>query len=195
MEILITSVVAFISTNIDDIFILALFYGNSKFKEREVMVGQLLGFAALVVISLIGSLIGFFVSEEYIGLLGLVPIYLGIKALSDSRNETEDEEPKFNGTGHNMITVAGVTIANGADNIGIYIPLFATLTWSSKALMIGVFLVMTVVWCLIAKYFTKHPYVAKVVDRYGHTVTPFVLILLGVYILWESGSVGLIKLL
>jgi cadmium resistance protein CadD (predicted permease) len=93
--------------------------------------------------------------------------------------------------GSKMLTVAGVTIANGGDNIGIYVPLFVTLTWSDKTTMVIIFLAMTVLWCMIAKYFVKHPYVASVVEKYGHIITPFVLVLLGIFILYENGTLGL----
>jgi len=192
MEILIASVVAFVSTNIDDIFILTLFYGDKKFKNGEILSGQLLGISSLIAISLIGSLVGLFIAQEYIGLLGLVPIYLGAKGiwtLIKNREEIDTtDDVKKHERKNNVLAVAGVTIANGGDNIGIYIPLFATLTWTNKIIMVIVFLLMTFVWCLTAKYFTKHPYVAKVVDKYGHFVTPFVLLLLGLYILYESKS-------
>jgi cadmium resistance transport/sequestration family protein len=198
MEILITSVIAFISTNIDDIFILTLFYGNKKFKNKEILVGQFLGIIALISISLIGSLVGLFIAPAYIGLLGLFPIYLGAKGIlrliRDNTEEDQDDNENKNKGQNNVLTVAGVTVANGGDNIGIYIPLFVTLTWTNKLTMVSVFLVMTFLWCLTAKYFTKHPYVSKAVDKYGHFVTPFVLVLLGIYILYESETFGLLAM-
>src|SRR5688572_26350534 len=81
MELLITSAIAFMSTNIDDIFVLILFYGNKKFKHLEIITGQFLGILSLIAISLIGSLVGLFIDEAYVGLLGLVPIYLGVRAI------------------------------------------------------------------------------------------------------------------
>lgn len=195
MEILITSVLAFISTNIDDIFLLTLFYGNKKFKEKEIVTGQLLGISALILISLIGSLVGLFIEQVYIGLLGLAPIYIGVKGLwklLKNINEDSTDAQETTSAKSNVLSIATVTIANGGDNIGIYIPLFATLTWPDKSFMITVFLILTFVWCFIAKYFTKHPLVAKAVDKYGHQVTPFVLILLGLYILYENGTFGLL---
>src|SRR5690242_12508420 len=93
MEIIITSVIAFVSTNIDDVFILILFYGNNKFKEREILVGQFLGIIALIAVSLIGSLIGLLIDPVYIGLLGLLPIYLGVKGImSQFKNAGNDEQ-------------------------------------------------------------------------------------------------------
>jgi cadmium resistance protein CadD (predicted permease) len=195
MEILITSVIAFASTNIDDIFILTLFYGAKTFKSGEIVAGQLLGIISLITISLVGSLAGLFIDPAYIGLLGLIPIYLGAKGIlklisTKTEREQPDDQARDEGK-HHILTIAGVTIANGGDNIGIYTPLFAALTWTNKITMVTIFLVMTFLWCMIAKYLTKHPFVAKSVDKYGHLVTPFVLVLLGLYILYASGTVFL----
>lgn len=196
MEILITSIVAFASTNIDDIFLLTLFFGSKRFKDSEIIAGQFLGIISLIAISLAGSLIGLLIDQAYVGLLGLIPIYLGAKGIWRliRHNDTSDDaatvdEKKSN---YKAFTIAGVTIANGGDNIGIYVPLFASLTWTNKLTMVTIFLAMTFVWCMTAKYLTKHPYVEKVIDKYGHYVTPFVLVLLGVYILYENGTMGLL---
>ncbi|HMG89879.1 MAG TPA: cadmium resistance transporter, partial [Chryseolinea sp.] len=176
--------------------ILTLFYGNKTFKDGEILGGQLLGISSLITVSLIGSLAGLFIDPAYIGLLGLIPIYLGARGIlglinAKTKSEQPDNHPKGKGKNH-VMTVAGVTFANGGDNIGIYTPLFAALTWTNKITMITIFLVMTFLWCLAAKYLTKHPFVAKAVDKYGHLVTPFVLVLLGLYILYESGTLGLL---
>jgi cadmium resistance protein CadD (predicted permease) len=42
---------AFVATNIDDIFVLMLFYANSKFKPFQIVLGQYLGIGLLVSIS------------------------------------------------------------------------------------------------------------------------------------------------
>jgi cadmium resistance protein CadD (predicted permease) len=89
--------------------------------------------------------------------------------------------------------VATVTFANGGDNIGTYVPLFATLTTSDKAIMIAIFLIMVLVWLATAKYLTNHPLLTKMISKYGHIITPIVLILLGLYILKENGSFQLLN--
>lgn len=197
MEIILTSIIAFATTNIDDIFILTLFYGNRKFKHGEIVAGQALGIGALVAISLVGSLIGLLIDPAYIGLLGLIPVYLGLKSFRQLvRNKKEADQPeqiKPTSNRGNVLSVAGVTIANGGDNIGIYIPLFATMSWMNKSIMVGIFFAMVVVWCWIARFLAKRPVIERAVDRYGHWVTPFVLILLGIFILYESGSFGLLS--
>jgi cadmium resistance transport/sequestration family protein len=195
VEIFLASILAFGATNIDDIFILILFFSNKKFKESEIIAGQFLGIIALIVVSLLGAMIGLVLPEAYAGLLGLVPLYIGIKGIiAITRREKQDEDPDLKTNSSNVLSVAGTTVANGGDNIGIYVPLFATITWTDRLSMISIFLIMTFVWCMLARYFTNHPYVAKTVDKYGHIIAPIVLICLGLYIMYEAGTFGLLVL-
>lgn len=199
MELILTSIIAFVTTNIDDIFVLALLFGNKKFKESEIIFGQFLGIAALIIISLVGSFIGLVVDAQYIGLLGFAPIYFGIKAIFNlSKSEANEENIPVISTdsksrSQNVFSVASVTIANGGDNISIYVPLFATLAFSGKATMILIFLAITLIWCFTAKYLVSHPWLEKRLEKYSHLVTPFVFVFLGIYILYESGTFKLLS--
>jgi cadmium resistance protein CadD (predicted permease) len=198
MEVIATGILAFVSSNIDDIFLLMLFFGDRNFKPREIILGQFVGIAALIGISLVFSLIGLVIGKAYIGLLGLLPIYLGIKGVvrlfSKEQQNDDNHLAAKKGNRSNPWIVSGVTIANGGDNIGIYVPLFATLAWPQKITVVSIFFMMTAVWCILARYLSRHPLMAKAIDRYGHIVTPFVLIALGIYILNESDVVSLISL-
>lgn len=198
MEVIATGILAFVSSNIDDIFLLMLFFGDRNFKPREIVLGQFVGIAALIGISLVFSLIGLVIGKAYIGLLGLLPIYLGIKGVvrlfSKEQQDDENHLAAKKGNRSNPWIVSGVTIANGGDNIGIYVPLFATLAWPQKITVVSIFFMMTAVWCILARYLSRHPLMAKAIDKYGHVVTPFVLIALGIYILNESDVVSLISL-
>jgi cadmium resistance transport/sequestration family protein len=196
MELILASIIAFASTNIDDIFILALFFGSNRFKDAEVVLGQYVGIIGLITLSLIGSLLGLVIAQPYIGLLGLFPIYVGIKGLLTMRSQQSDDDDaidaaKRSNTNH-ILSVASITIANGGDNIGIYVPLFATLSTIEKIIMVLIFLLMVALWCFAAKYITKYPTVARVINKYGQIAMPFVLILLGLYILYESGTYQLL---
>jgi cadmium resistance transport/sequestration family protein len=192
MEIFVTSVVAFATTNLDDIFLLTLFFSDPTFNPKNVVIGQYVGIAALVAMSLMGSFIGLIVAPEYIGLLGLIPMYIGVRSafvllqgeeMEDAVNVSLNPDSRQK---HQAVAVASVTIANGGDNIGIYIPLFATLSPSEKVTMTFIFLIMTGIWCLLALYSSKHTMVEKMLKKYGHIITPFVFILLGLYIMYES---------
>jgi cadmium resistance protein CadD (predicted permease) len=193
MEIFFTSILTFVSSNIDDIFILTLFFGNKKFRDKEIVAGQFIGISSLIILSLAASLIGLVIDKSYIGLLGLVPIYLGLKAIyglikNYQKSLDLDDRPSKQS---NILIVASVTFANGGDNIGIYVPLFAVMSWANKLSMVIIFLFMTGLWCVIAKYLNKNPLVSQKIQKFGHILTPIVLILLGVYILFENESIKL----
>ena len=197
MGILFTSILAFASTNIDDMIVLTLFFGDKRYKPSDIYFGQYLGIMVLIGVSVTGSLIGNFIDGKYIGLLGLFPIYLGIRQIiqlvkgGDDDNRVTQKGETNSKTG--ILSVATVTIANGGDNIGTYVPLFAPLTTFNKSIMIAVFLVLVFIWLTIARYLTTHPLMVKTISTYGHIITPIVLCLLGIFILKENGSLSLLK--
>ena len=91
---IITAFVSFASTNIDDIFILTLFFSqiNNNIKIKHIVIGQYLGIGLLLIISIIGALGVSVAPSEYVGFLGLVPIYLGVKAYFDYKKENKDNK-------------------------------------------------------------------------------------------------------
>lgn len=200
--------VAFVATNIDDIVVLMIFFSSSTFHASNIVIGQYLGIGSLIAISALGSLIALVVPHYVIGLMGLVPIAIGIKELfeiwnknklKDREEEEEAEEiskrkllhqSKKRGYYHHyfsFVSVAAVIISNGGDNIGIYTPLFATYNSSLEVItLISVFMAMTAVWCVIGYYLVRHPLLEKRMRHFGRVGLPFVLIGLGVYIMTEA---------
>jgi cadmium resistance protein CadD (predicted permease) len=184
------SVVVFASTNIDDIFVLLGLLSDPKLRIGRAIAGQYLGIGALYAVSVIGSLISLVLAPAYIGLLGIVPILIGLKQLWDLSRGAGDE-PDDNSSGSGVLTIALITIANGGDNIGVYTPLFATRSAFDIAAIGIVFAVMTGLWVLAAHWFIRHPTLGAPIRRYGHKVVPFVLIALGIGIMAEAGTLSL----
>lgn len=189
-----TALLAFVATNIDDIFILTLFFAETgrRFSRWQVVLGQYVGFAALVALSLAGYFARFVAPEEWIGLLGILPIVIGLKKLlevrSGKREEAQIEKPAARG----VLTVAAVTFANGGDNLGIYTPLFASSNFFELVITLAIFFVLVAVWCALGYFLGRHPAVSVVLEKYGHLIVPFVLIGLGIYIMVESGTFHLL---
>jgi cadmium resistance protein CadD (predicted permease) len=183
------AIVAFAATDIDDLFLLTIFFSSRIYPTRQVVIGQLLGISALVCVSIIGSLIALVIPTYTIGLLGIVPIAIGIKELIDRK---KDESPSIqrvkrkNKSYLAFLTVAAVTISNGGDNIGVYVPLYSKYSAVSQVTVItSIFIAMTAVWCIIAYYLVSYPLLASRVRRIGNIVMPFALIGLGIYILTD----------
>ena len=201
-----TGVTAFSATNVDDILILTLFFSrvNATFRRWHIVVGQYLGFAALVLASLPGFFGGLIIPRPWIGLFGLVPIVIGISSLlnkeEDSSEETEAEAEEINKPPFSKFlniqtySVAAVTFANGTDNISIYVPLFASSNLGSLLIILCVFFLLVGVLCYTAYKLTHQKAIADIMTRYGQSVVPFVLMGLGACILLESGIFSLVGL-
>jgi cadmium resistance transport/sequestration family protein len=207
LRVVIAAVTSFVATNLDDILILMIFFSqkSDRFRPRHIVFGQYLGFIVLVLASLVGFLGGTIIPKNVIGLLGIVPIFIGVKQLFDAGKEEEEVQTisSVAKTGFiysffssfvnpKALNVAAVTIANGGDNIGIYLSLFAASDPRELMLTILVFLILLGAWCWLAYQLTLHPVMAKILNRYGHKIAPWVLIGVGIYILVENKSYQLI---
>jgi cadmium resistance protein CadD (predicted permease) len=185
-------VAAFIATNIDDLFVLMMFFSSLTFPVRQVVLGQFIGIGLLVAISALGSLISLVVPTYIIGLMGIIPIIIGVKNLVETRKKDKPPlrqmvQDRKNRSYLSFLSVAAVTFSNGGDNIGVYVPLFSKYNSVSQiTTLAAVFIAMTAVWCISSYYFVNHPLVAARIRHVGAIVLPFVLIGLGIYILSES---------
>ncbi|QDR79219.1 cadmium resistance transporter [Sporomusa termitida] len=247
---IVTAFVAFVSTNIDDIFVLMLFYSQigGQLKKCHIIAGQYLGITILLIVSVLGSLGLNIVPPQYTGLLGMIPILLGIKQWSGYRqekkaaanstkgskaevqsetgsdpiaehfmfdnaaNETEhvmDDRPEIEAQvpkktkikaalskliNPAVLNVSLVTVANGADNIGIYIPLFTRLSTVELIITIIIFLLLIAVWCFIGEQLTNFPGIKDTIQKYKNLVVPVVFIGIGIFILVESGALSFLTL-
>ena len=196
-----TGMTAFTATNLDDILILLLFFSqvNAVFRRRHIVFGQYLGFTALVLASLPGFFGRLIFPPDWIGMLGLLPIAIGLSRLlnpetddSEAEVELEQSENSFFSSflSPQTYSVAAVTVANGGDNIGIYVPLFASNTLESLAVILAVFFAMVGVWCYAAYRLIQMRAIADTLTRYGNQLVPFVLIGLGIAILVKSGTLA-----
>lgn len=183
----------FVATNIDDIVVLTvLFLASTRgaLPGWKVVVGQYLGFIALVAISVIAAAGLTLIPDEWVGFLGLIPLAIGVFGLIRTlrrRGDDDDDESAISAGG--LLGVAGITIANGADNISLYTPVFRTSPVSDTIVTIIVFLVLVAVWCLVARFVGTNKTVTEALEKIEHWLVPAVFIGLGLYILIESGVI------
>lgn len=183
-------IVIFVATNIDDIVILLGFFADRRFRPTHVLLGQYLGIAILVGISAVGALVSLVIPAAYIGLLGVLPIAIGIKHWLECAEDGEGEATQPRPGPGNVLAIAAVTVANGGDNIAVYTPVFATRDGLQSLVIVLVFVVMIAVWVVIAHWLVNHPTIGAPIRRYGRIATPLILIGLGVLIIVESGVIG-----
>ena len=88
-----------------------------------------------------------------------------------------------------MITMATLTISGGADNLGLYIPMFAGMTLLQIAVVLAVFCIMSLIWCTIAQTIAGMPWLKKLMQKYNKILMPLILIGLGIYVLADNGVI------
>ena len=196
-------ITSFAATNIDDIAILMLFFAQyATFRPKHIVLGQYLGFTALILVSLPGFFGGLILPRSWIGLLGLIPIAIGLDNLLNWEDAAEEAEPETELSKDALASflspqayaVAVVTFANGGDNIGVYVPLFANSDLGSLAIVIGIFFLLVGVWCYAAYKLTQQTEIADLLTRYVNYLVPVVLIGIGASIVLESGALNLPRL-
>jgi cadmium resistance protein CadD (predicted permease) len=190
------AVVAFASTNVDDLFLLASLFIDKEFRTIPIVAGQFLGMFFLVAFSVLAALLAIAIQGDWIYWLGLAPLLLGIGRLRDlfkgnPRPDSSDrhrldfvgkERLRSGWTRSEIAFVALLTIANGGDNLSVYIPLFS-IHRASVPVFVVIFGLMTAVWCLLGYYLTNHSLFGDRTKRYGRFIIPFILIGIGLNVL------------
>ena len=177
LGVLSASIATFAATNIDDAFLLTLFFAR-RIPTRRIVAGQYLGFAAIVIVSLLGAWAALAIPHRWIHFLGLVPLAIGIKRLLQARRS--DSGPRANP--ESVVSIALVTLSSGADNMSVYVPFFFV-GRANLWLILTSYAALVALWCFVGRWLGNHPSVLRLSDRWGHWVAPFVFIGLGTYIL------------
>jgi cadmium resistance protein CadD (predicted permease) len=191
------AIIAFASTDIDDLVLVSAFFADTSLRRRAVVFGQFIGVGILVAGSAIAAWLALAIPPGWAALLGFAPLGIGLVKLWELWRGTEDEadsdgraeERRLEVRLHSQVlAVAAVTIANGGDNLSVYIPMFAN-DICALPLYAAVFAAMTALWCLFGYLLVSNRVGAAMVGRWGHRLLPFVLIGIGLHILWGAAAI------
>lgn len=199
---IITAVVLYASTAVDLLVILMLLFSKyqSPRHKRQIYIGQFLGSFILIVTSLVFALVLNYVPQKWIlGFLGLIPIGFGLKYLLSDEDEAAEVDGKIEQRQNkNLIaTVALITVAScGADNIGLFVPYFVSLTIGQLWVTLVVFTISIYILVYLGDKFSRVPVVKQFLDKFGNWIMALIYIGLGVMIIIESHTIAhIIRLL
>jgi cadmium resistance protein CadD (predicted permease) len=222
LSLVLLAIVAYAATNIDNLFVLLAFLAQARGGRHRVIAGQCAGSLVLIAGSILFAALLMHLPAGYPGLLGLLPIGVGLSqawehlgpgfaqwtkagqddaragagatassasaaaaALSNAASTSSTRASSF-------LTVAGVAIANGSDNLAVYVPLYASHTPSENALISLVFVVMTGLWCAAALWLVEHPLLGAPIRRYGTALLPLILLAIGVSVIARDDTLRLV---
>lgn len=189
LPILGVGVVAFVGTNADNLILLFAFLADRSFRPKHVIVGYGLGMLMILGVSWLIAWIAHLFPAEYVGFLGAVPIAIGLKRLYDQfirRPGSADPAPPSTSTHSQIITVALADVAHGPDTITLYAALLAESDASAQVALSLLYLLLVAGWCCLGFFLLRHPRIRGPVQQYGHRLSPFMLIGVGVYIVLNT---------
>lgn len=191
---IVTSIILYSGTAVDLLIILMLFFAKRKSRKDiiNIYLGQFLGSVSLILLSLLFAFVlNYIPSKEILGLLGLIPIFLGFKVLllGDSDGEAIAKDGLRKDNKNLIFLVAMITFAScGADNIGVFVPYFTTLNLANLIVTLLTFLVMIYLLVFSAQKLAQVPSVGETLEKYSRWFIAVVYLGLGMYILIENNS-------
>ena len=191
---IVTSIILYSGTAVDLLIILMLFFAKRKSRKDiiNIYLGQFLGSVSLIFLSLLFAFVlNYIPSKEILGLLGLIPIFLGLKVLllGDSDGEAIAKDGLRKDNKNLIFLVAMITFAScGADNIGVFVPYFTTLNLANLIVTLLTFLVMIYLLVFSAQKLSQVPSVGETLEKYSRWFIAVVYLGLGMYILIENNS-------
>ena len=191
---IVTSIILYSGTAVDLLIILMLFFAKRKSRKDiiNIYLGQFLGSVSLILLSLLFAFVlNYIPSKEILGLLGLIPIFLGLKVLllGDSDGEAIAKDGLRKDNKNLIFLVAMITFAScGADNIGVFVPYFTTLNLANLIVTLLTFLVMIYLLVFSAQKLAQVPSVGETLEKYSRWFIAVVYLGLGIYILIENNS-------
>ena len=196
---IVTSIILYSGTAVDLLIILLLFFAKRKSRKDiiNIYLGQFLGSVSLILLSLLFAFVlNYIPSKEILGLLGLIPIFLGLKVLllGDSDGEAIAKDGLRKDDKNLIFLVAMITFAScGADNIGVFVPYFITLNLANLIVALLTFLVMIYLLVFSAQKLAQVPSVGETLEKYSRWFIAVVYLGLGMYILIENNSFNILR--
>lgn len=192
MKAIMTAIVTYLATSFDEIPVLFLMYSKAK-KKREgkyITLGYFAGTFLLVGIGMLGAYGLLRIPMHWlVGLIGLIPLILGIKTLIKVEEEEQVDSiaSRFRFPGIQMLMI---TFAFGVDDLGVYLPLFTTFRIRDMISTLFVFAVGTGILCIISYRLLRVDRLAAFVEKKERYVVGIIFVLIGIYVLLECGTLA-----
>jgi cadmium resistance protein CadD (predicted permease) len=201
---------AFVGTNIDNCVVtMTMVAGAPLDRARRIAAGQVAGFVVLVILAAAAAAVLFEFSPKVVGLLGLVPLTIGVRGLVGLGQRPGPEEggpatgaggrrrrgrrtAAERAVGRSFTAGALVTVGAGGDNLAAYIPLFRVGGTANLAAICIVFVLGEALVTAVILAGGRHPKARAVMTRLGALAVPVLLCCIGVLVMLEAGTFSLV---
>ena len=183
---------AFIGTNMDNFLLLVTMYSRYFRHPWAVTAGYVAGMILIAIITIAIGELGDLIPIAYLGLLGVIPMMMGVFALWKLFRGPQPDEVNSTFAGNSGLAIftalIAIQLSNGTDTIITFSALYADSSDPSDFIVAPTFFTMVGIFSWVAYYSVRHPGLGQLLARYGKYVTPFILILVGFYIFTDTAS-------
>ena len=181
------SIAAFVSTNLDNLFLLMGLIGGARLRTRDIAIGYALSIALVLAVGLAGSYAADWATDAWLRYLGLIPLAMGGRRVWNLvRRAGDPEVPVAAPTGSGIPSVFGVMLANSGDSLGVFTSLMGETSELLVLVIIGTTLAMASLWALAASWVVSHPRLAPALRKVDRYAVPVLLVAIGCYILADT---------
>ena len=175
--------IAYAATNIDNLLIMASL-GAGRASRGQLVAGFIVASGIVLLVASAAMFIDRLLPDAVLGYLGIVPISIGAYLLLFTNSGAEDAT----NSATTWPAIAGLLLANSGDTIFAIGPLFAE---SSRGARLGLaigFTLVASVWLVLILNLSQRVARSEVLSRLGHRMAPWMMILVGLYILSDSAT-------
>jgi cadmium resistance protein CadD (predicted permease) len=183
---------AFIATNLDNFALLVTFL--VRYRHRTLIVACAY-FASIFLLGLTGYVIAAAASiapVEYLGWLGLIPMTIGtagvVRLVRGRTSGRVTREESVGGGKTTFLATLFSQLGNGGDTVITFGALFADSNRLSDTLIIFALTTMAIIFFVSARYAIRHPIIKKRIESHAHQITPFIMIIVGAYIVANTAT-------
>lgn len=186
-----TMIVTYLATSIDEIPILFLLYTRARRegKQKQITLSYFLGTYLLTGLGLLGARGLLLLPQRWlIGFIGLVPLFLGVKLLlkGEEEEQTETLMKRFPTL---VLQVFMITLAFGLDDLGVYIPLFTTFEGLEIIFMLILVFLGTAVLCTVSYRLANVDILTEFIEKKERYINGSVFVLLSIYVMFECDTI------
>ncbi len=185
------TVAGFISTSFDNFTLLLGFYADGRYAKGKVLFGYAASTLGMVFLAYGASAAVEAAPVRFLGILGLIPLALGIVGLVRLLRGVPNEEIRQGSRPRGFLAVLGVMLANSGDTLAVFISVFADTAEGLEKWVVATAVGIALAYALLAQRLVERSGAADRLQRYTRVILPFLLLGMGAYILANTGTDGI----
>ena len=184
---------SFVATNIDNLLILVILLGANTRRRSAVLLGFIGSAIAVICVSALGVALERMVGANFIGYLGVVPLFLGLYMLCQAGAGKHPDDKKIESLSNSTepkiwLSTFILMFSNSGDSVAVFLPLLAESGRSALLVIVTMFLLSALAWAGLAYLISGQPELARRIEYRAEKIVPWIMIAVGTYILMDTAT-------